>query len=295
MSPIDLNSKKGYTTQMQLSFPALEQAESIENAVAIAMQKGGVGKTVTAVNTATAAARQGKRVRLVDMDPQASLTLYFKHIYKKPITQTMYNLLVEGQLIEPIRLSRLISLLPANIDLAAANQVFTVLPTTRQFPNKVLARCLAPYAKDVDLLIIDCPPSLDLLTVNSLVAARRMVIVVSTEQMAEDALPKITNTVRDVRTNTTQGANPQLEVVCILPSQYNTRGSSSPEILQSITNEYGKDYYIYPDPVLRREAYQKAVKLSADVGAIDGELGAYWDRFTRSMILQLAEESQVAL
>jgi chromosome partitioning protein len=280
---------------MQLSFPALELAESIENAVAIAMQKGGVGKTLTAVNVATAAARQGKRVRLVDMDPQASLTLYFKHIYKKPITQTMYNLLVEGQLIEPIRLSRLISLLPANIDLAAANQVFTVLPTTKQFPNKILARCLAPYAQDVDLLIIDCPPSLDLLTVNGLVAARRVVIVVSTEEMAEDALPKITNTVKAVRTNITQGANPQLEVICMLPSQYNTRGNSSPEVLQSIKDEYSKDYYIYPEPVLRREAYQKAVKLSADVGAIDGELGAYWDRFTRSMILQLAEESQVAL
>ncbi len=278
---------------MQLSFPTLEQATSIENAVAIAMQKGGVGKTVAAVNTATAAARQGKRVRLVDMDPQASLTLYFKHIYKKPITQTMYNLLVEGQLIEPIRLSRLISLLPANIDLAAANQLFSLLPTTKQFPNKVLARCLAPYAQDVDLLIIDCPPSLDLLTINGLVAARRVVVVVSTEEMAEDALPKITNSIKAVRTDTKLGANPNLEVVCMLPSQYNTRGSSSPEILQSIKNDYGKDYYIYPSPVLRREAYQKAVKLSADVGAIDGELGAYWDKFTKQMILQLAEESQV--
>lgn len=278
---------------MNLTFPTLEEAGSIENVVSIAMQKGGVGKTLTAVNVATAAARQGKRVRLVDMDPQASLTLYFKHIYKKPITQTMYNLLVEGQFIEPIRLSRLISLLPANIDLAAANQLFTVLPTTKQLPNKVLARCLTPYAQDVDLLIIDCPPSLDLLTINGLVAARRTVIVVSTEEMAEDALPKITNTIKAVRVNTAQGANPQLEVICMLPSQYNTRGSSSPEILQSITNEYAKDYYIYPEPVLRREAYQKAVKLSADVGAIDGELGAYWDRFTRSMILHLAEESQV--
>lgn len=279
---------------MQLNIPPLEQAEAIENAVAIAMQKGGVGKTVVAVHVATAAARAGKRVRLVDMDPQASLTLYFQHLYKQPITQTMYHLLVEGQIIEPVRLSRLISLLPASIDLAAANQVFPILPTTKQFPNKILARYLAIYAQDVDLLVIDCPPSLDLLTTNALVAARRVVVVVSTEKMAEDALPKITKTIKAVRTEAVLGANPDLEVVCMLPSQFNTRGGSSPRVLESIKNDYGKDYFIYPEPVIRREAYQKAVDQSIDVGAIDGELGAYWDRFTRKMILQLTEESPVA-
>lgn len=279
---------------MQVSIPTLEEAIAIENAVAVAMQKGGVGKTVATVHIATAAARQGKRVRLVDMDPQASLTLYFQNLYKKPITQTMYNLLVEGQIIEPVRLSRLISLLPSSIDLAAANQAFPILPTTKQFPNKVLARYLAIYAQDVDLLVIDCPPSLDLLTTNALVAAKRVVIVVSTEKMAEDALPKITKTVKSVRKDAALGANPDLEVVCMLPSQYNTRGSSSPKILASIKNDYGKDYVIYPEPVVRREAYQKAVDQSVDVGAIDGELGAYWDKFTREMILQLAEETRVA-
>jgi chromosome partitioning protein len=279
---------------MQLSIPPLEQAEAIENAVAIAMQKGGVGKTVAAVHIATSAARAGKKVRLVDMDPQASLTLYFQQLYKQPITKTMYHLLVEGQVIEPVRLSRLISLLPASIDLAAANQAFPILPTTKQLPNKVLARYLGIYAQDVDLLIIDCPPSLDLLTTNALVAARRVVVVVSTQKMAEDALPKITSTIKAVRKEPVLGANPDLEVICMLPSQYNTRGNSSAQALERIKSEYGKDYSIYPEPVFWREAYQKAVDKSIDVGAIDGELGAYWDRFTGQMILQLAEESQVA-
>src|SRR6267154_6078357 len=100
-------------------FPALQDAQALENVIAIAMQKGGVGKTVTTVNCAAGAARKKLHILLVDMDPQASLTLYFKHILKAPIKQTMYNLLIEGAPVEPVRLNKFISLLPANIDLAA--------------------------------------------------------------------------------------------------------------------------------------------------------------------------------
>ncbi len=272
--------------QAQDSLPPLKEAPVIENAVAVPMQKGGTGKTTTAVNIATAAARAGKKVRIVDMDPQGSIALYFKHLLtnRPPIRQTMYNLLIEGQPIEPVRLTKLISFLPANNDLAAANQLFTILPTTKEAPNKVLARYLSLYAQDVDLLIIDCPPSLEPLTINCLVAARRVIIPVSCQEMAEDALPNILRTIKSVRKANDLGSNPQLEITCILPTQYNTRGSSSPEILQNIKDEYGKDYPIYPYPVLWREAYQKGVKQSRDVGAIDGELGAYWDQFTRDMI-----------
>ncbi|MBA2397016.1 MAG: AAA family ATPase [Ktedonobacteraceae bacterium] len=267
-------------------FPSLEDAQSQENILAIGMQKGGVGKTLTAVNCAAAAARKKLHVLLVDMDPQASLTLYFKHILKSPVKQTMYNLLVEGAAVEPIRLNKYISLLPANIDLAAVNQLFAILLATKTLPNRVLARYLAPYAQQADLVIIDCPPSLDPLTINGLGAARRVIVPVSCEEMAEDAVPKIIQTIKGLRRDEAMGANPQLEVRCILPTQYNSRGSSSPRILQHIKDHYGKEYYIYPEPVLRREAYQHAVSESVDVGAKDGELGAYWDTFVESMILQ---------
>lgn len=269
-----------------MMFPSLEEAESLENAIAIAMQKGGVGKTITSVNCAAGAARKKLHVLLVDMDPQASLTLYFKHIMKAPVKQTMYNLLIEGTAVEPIRLNKYISLLPANIDLAAVNQLFAIMPTTKSLPNRVLARYLTPYAQQADLIIIDCPPSLDPLTINGLGAARRVIVPVACEEMAEDALPKILKTAKGLRRDETLGANPHLQVRCILPTKYDGRVKSSPRIFQRITENYSKDFYVYPNPVAQREAYQHAVDESVDVGAKDGELGAYWDTFVERMILQ---------
>jgi len=276
-----------------IDFPSLEEAQALDNAYVIAMQKGGVGKTTTAVNCAAALARRGKRVRLVDLDPQSSLSIYFKYVFKEPIQASMYNLLIEGKPIEPVRFGKYISILPASTDLAACNQLFTVLPTTRALPNKVLARSLAPYAQDVDYLIIDCPPSLEPLTINGLVAARYALVPVSTEEMSEDVLPKILNTIKAVRKDAKFGANPHLEVKCLLPTLYSGRGKSAATALANIRSDYEGEYFVYPEPVRRLEAYQKAVSQSADVGAIDFDLGEFWNRFVDRIFLQV--ESQVAV
>ena len=274
----------------EIHFPSLQDAPALENAYSIAMQKGGVGKTVTAICVAAAVARAGRTTLLVDMDPQASATIYFKYLLKAPITESMYNLLVEGKPIKPIKLGRYVSLLPAHVDLAAANQLFAALPTTRELPNRVLARALAPYAPHVDYIIIDCPPSLDLLTKNALTAARYVIIPVSTEEMSEDALPNMLNTVQDVRRDLRNGNNPTLEVRCLLPTLHSAREREANSTLARIHEEYGKDYCIYP-PVLRKTKYKKAVSQSVDVGALDPELAGYWNKFTATMIFQ---ESQVA-
>lgn len=273
-------------------FPRLADVEAIPNAYAIAMQKGGVGKTTASVCIAAAAARKHRKTLLVDMDPQASATRYFKYLLKEPVHDNMYNLLVEGKAIEPIRLGKYISLLPASIDLAAAPYLFTALPTTKEYVNKVLARALTPYARQFERIIIDCPPSLDLLTKNALTAARFAIIPFSTEEMAEDALPLILNTIKDVHHDARNGSNSVLEVRCLLATHYILKGRASNATLRRVKETYGKDYYIYPAPVTRRAAYQDAVSESADVGAVDADLAMYWDEFTSSMIFQESEVAQ---
>ncbi len=271
---------------LELVFPSLEEAEAIVNAFTIAMQKGGVGKTVVTICIAAAAARRKLRVLLVDMDPQASLTIYFKYLLKDKVTAHLYHLLVEGKAIEPIKLGKWISLLPAHNDLAAIQNLFTMLPTTKDRPNMVLARYLQPYASRADIVLIDCPPSLNLLTKNALAAARNVVIPCATDEMSFDVLPQILNTIKDVRSDTSNGANPQLAVRCILPTLYSTVSRDANDVLRDLNETYGTEYAIYPQPVKRLEIYKKAVKESVDVGAKDAEQGAFWDRFVEQMILQ---------
>lgn len=267
-------------------FLSLEEAEALENAYAIAMQKGGVGKTLATICIAAAAARKKLRVLLVDMDPQASLTIYFKYILKEKVTAHLYHLLVESKAIEPIKLGKWISLLPAHNDLAAIQNLFTMLPTTKDRPNMVLARYLQPYAKQVDLVLIDCPPSLNLLTKNALAAVHNVIIPCATDEMSIDVLPQILKTIKDVRSDISNGANPQLAVRCILPTLYSTISRDSNDVLRDLNETYGPEYPIYQEPVKRLEIYKKAVKESVDVGAKDAEQGAYWDRFVEQMLLQ---------
>lgn len=271
---------------MDVVFPSLAEAKALPNVYAIAMQKGGVGKTVVTINVAAAAARKKLRVLLLDMDPQASLTIYFKYLLKEKVSSNLYHLLVEGKAIDPIRFGKWISLLPSHNDLAAVQNLFTMLPTTSAQPNMVLARYLQPYASQFDLVLIDCPPSLNLLTKNALAAASNVIIPCATDEMSLDVLPQILKTIRDVRSDTSNGANPTLDVRCILPTLYSSVSRDANEVLRDLNENYGSEYTIYTEPVKRLEVYKKAVKESVDVGAKDVEQGAFWDKFVEEMLLQ---------
>jgi len=239
--------------------------------IAIANQKGGTGKTSTAVNLAAALARAGKTVLLVDMDPQGSLTEYF--LNPAELTATIYDALLSGATVKPLPLGEQLHLLPANIDLAAAE---IQLPAKRN-QERTLSRILRTYQSDYCL--IDCPPSLGVLTTNSLTAAQLVLVPVATELMAERTVKLILSTIEDIRETE---LNPTLKVWRVLPTLYDGRLAHHREVLEAFKVKYSE--LLYNEPVKATTKYKDAVTNRSDVSDLEPKLGEYWDRLAQLLI-----------
>jgi chromosome partitioning protein len=215
---------------------------------------------------------------IVDLDPQSSLTEYF--VQPSELKTTVYDLLLEGAELKPLVLGEYISLLPANIDLAAAE---IQLPTKRN-QERTLARMLKRYS--YDYILIDCPPSLGVLTTNALTAANLVIVPVTTELMAERTIKLILNTIQDVKDSE---LNTTLKVWRILPSLHDIRLAHHKEILEALRTKYGQ--LVYPEPVKHTTKYKDAVTSQVDISELDRGQGEYWDRLAASLIA----ESEAAL
>jgi chromosome partitioning protein len=251
----------------------MHEEKSSVKIVAIANQKGGVGKTSTTVNLAAALARKNLRVLLVDLDPQASLTEYF--IQPAELKTTVYDLLLEGVEVTPVVLGEYISLLPANIDLAAAE---IQLPTKRN-QERTLARMLKRY--NFDYCLVDCPPSLGVLTANALTAAGLVIVPVTTELMAERTIKLILNTIEEVKETE---LNPDLKIWRILPSLHDVRLAHHKEILAALRAKYGN--LVYPEPVRHTTKYKDAVTSQVDISELDRIQGIFWDELAAKLIAE---------
>ena len=165
--------------------------------MAIANQKGGVGKTTTAVNLAACLADQGQRVVVIDIDPQGNTTSGLG-VNKKSISESIYDVLIEGTPLEtvamPTALPRL-EIVPANIDLAGA-EIELVPAFSRETKLK---RALETFKGRYDFVLIDCPPSLGLLTINALTAADSLLIPIQCEYYALEGLSQLMNTFKLVQ------------------------------------------------------------------------------------------------
>ncbi|MFD4526463.1 ParA family protein [Streptomyces sp. NPDC058470] len=206
--------------------------------VAMCNQKGGVGKTTSTINLGAALAEYGRRVLLVDFDPQGALSVGLG-VNPMELDLTVYNLLMErGMAADDVLLKTAVpnmDLLPSNIDLSAA-EVQLVSEVARE---SSLQRALKPLMADYDYILIDCQPSLGLLTVNALTAAHKVIVPLECEFFALRGVALLTETIEKVQ----ERLNPELELDGILATMYDSRTVHSREVLARVVEAFDDHVY----------------------------------------------------
>ncbi|MEH6580616.1 MAG: ParA family protein [Halioglobus sp.] len=205
--------------------------------LAIANQKGGVGKTTTCVNLAASLAAMKKRVLLVDLDPQGNATTG-SGVDKYEVEQSTYDVLVDGtpisQVIQRAEEANF-DVLPANSDLTAAEVELLEIENKERRLQTALKAIIANY----DYVLVDCPPSLNMLTLNALVAADGVVIAMQCEYFALEGLSALVGTINKV----TETVNPELQIEGILRTMYDPRNSLTNEVSAQLESHFGDKLY----------------------------------------------------
>lgn len=202
--------------------------------VAIANQKGGVGKTTTAINLAACLQQMGKRVLLVDFDPQGNASSGLG-VRPEP-GRTVYDMLVDQKPAgEFIVRTKFCHLLPADTRLAAAEQEIS----QREHRTVLLRRALADAKKDFDYVFIDCPPSLGLLSINGMSAGDSVLIPMQCEYYALEGLSQIVASIRTIK----NGINPDIDIEGILLTMYDGRTNLTIQVSEEIKKHFGGKVY----------------------------------------------------
>jgi chromosome partitioning protein len=234
--------------------------------IAVANQKGGVGKTTTAVNLAGELARRGRRVLLVDCDPQGNATTSLG-LDKRALAATSYDLLMQtvapAQAIVSSGRERY-DLIPADQDLAGA----ALELTTAERRERRLSDALASYAERYDWVVIDCPPSLGLLTLNALVAADSVLIPLQCEYLALEGLAQLKGTLDRVR----EGLNLRLRIIGVVMTMYDGRTNLAQQVVDEVQRHFPR--------LICRTLIPRSVRLSEAPSY--GKLIAEYDPLGRS-------------
>jgi chromosome partitioning protein len=197
--------------------------------VAVANQKGGVAKTTTVLSLGAALSEMGVRVLLVDLDPQGGLT-YSMGVDPDVVEETINDVLVRRLPIEKVIVTGEIDLVPSNIDLAGAEAILL----SKAGREWALERALREVIAGFDLVLVDCPPSLGILTINALTAARHALVPVQCEALSHRGVGQLLETLNDIRHFT----NPDIQIVGLLPTLYDGRTRHAQEVLADIGRRY---------------------------------------------------------
>ncbi|MGA9376505.1 MAG: ParA family protein [Mycobacterium sp.] len=236
--------------------------------LAVANQKGGVAKTTTVASIGAAMVEKGQRVLLVDLDPQGCLTFSLGQDPDK-LAVSVHEVLLGA--VEPgaalIQTAEGMALLPANIDLAGA-EAMLLMRAGREY---ALKRALAKIAADFDVVVIDCPPSLGVLTLNGLTAADEVIVPLQCETLAHRGVGQFLRTINDVQ----QITNPELKLLGALPTLYDARTTHSRDVLLDVADRYGLPVLAPPIPRTVRFAEASASGSSVLAGRKTKGANAY--------------------
>ncbi|MEW5942734.1 MAG: AAA family ATPase [Pseudomonadota bacterium] len=205
--------------------------------LAITNQKGGVGKTTTSVNLAASLAATRRKVLLIDLDPQGNATMG-SGVEKNRLARTVYHVLLEHCELKDVRVASpdgKYDLVPANRELAGAEVELVDLPER----EKHLKKALGAVETEYDYILIDCPPALNLLTVNGLAAAHAVMIPMQCEYYALEGLSDLVQTIKRVRAH----LNPDLEIEGLLRTMFDPRNALAQQVSAQLQQHFGDKVY----------------------------------------------------